>query len=67
MTGRLHSTLDGLPMAIKGNFMVRGVPMNTARTKLLRDHTASEDATLVRWSDSSLHLQKSIEATVAAK
>jgi Asp-tRNA(Asn)/Glu-tRNA(Gln) amidotransferase A subunit family amidase len=50
ISGRPSSTLDGLPLAIKGNFMLCDVPMNTARTQLLRDHVPGLSATLVRSS-----------------
>lgn len=47
MSGRPSSTLDGFPLAVKGNFLLKDVPMNTARTHLLRDHVPSQCASLV--------------------
>jgi Asp-tRNA(Asn)/Glu-tRNA(Gln) amidotransferase A subunit family amidase len=40
--------LAGIPLALKGNWALKGVPMNTQRTGLLHDHTPSWTATVVR-------------------
>ena len=46
-TGRTRSMLAGIPLALKGNWALKGVPMNTQRTGLLRDHTPSWTAAVV--------------------
>jgi hypothetical protein len=48
MAGQPTSVLDGIPLAVKGNFALKDIPMNTARTQLLRDNVPSECASLVR-------------------
>ena len=53
-TGRTRSMLDGIPLALKGNWALKGVPMNTQRTGLLRDHTPAASATLVTTAEASL-------------
>ena len=46
-TGRTRSMLDGIPLALKGNWALKGVPLATQRTGLLRNFTPSASATLV--------------------
>ncbi|KAK9918294.1 hypothetical protein WJX75_002887 [Coccomyxa subellipsoidea] len=48
MAGQPTSVLDGIPLAVKGNFALKDIPMNTARTQLLRDNVPSECASLVK-------------------
>lgn len=47
MSGVPASVLDGVPLAVKGNFLLKDVPMNTARTQLLREHVPTHCASLV--------------------
>ena len=47
MSGVPASVLDGVPLAVKGNFLLKDVPMNTARTQLLREHVPTHCAPLV--------------------
>lgn len=56
-TGRTSSMLAGVPLALKGNWALKGVPMNTQRTGLLRDHTPSWTATVVHAAPFLLALQ----------
>ncbi|BDA46991.1 Glutamyl-tRNA(Gln) amidotransferase subunit A [Coccomyxa sp. Obi] len=54
MSGVPASVLDGVPLAVKGNFLLKDVAMNTARTQLLRDHLPTHCASLGRLSRQGL-------------
>lgn len=47
MSGVPASVLDGVPLVVKGNFLLKDVPMNTACTQLLRQHVPAHCAALV--------------------
>jgi hypothetical protein len=46
--GRAISSLGGIPLALKGNYGVRNIPMRTRRTRLIPSgYRPAYDATLV--------------------